>query len=72
MAHKYTSKTFSLSLLAGVIGQLLIGSQAGAQTSDETEAQKEEKIVVVGRRISQTDIGHPFCAAHSDPLKRIR
>ncbi|MFC3201345.1 TonB-dependent receptor [Alteromonas oceani] len=56
MAHKYTSKTFSLSLLAGVIGQLLIGSQAYAQTNNESEAQKEEKIVVVGRRISQTDI----------------
>ena len=56
MAQKHTCKPFSLTLLAGVIGQLLIGSQVSAQTSDETEAQKEEKIVVVGRRVSQTDI----------------
>ena len=56
MAHKYTSKTFSLTLLAGLIGPLLAGTPVSAQTADESDAQKEEKIVVVGRRISQTDI----------------
>lgn len=34
----------------------MAGAQASAQTNDGADAKNEEKIVVVGRRISQTDI----------------
>ncbi|HBY40291.1 MAG TPA: TonB-dependent receptor [Alteromonas sp.] len=50
------NKSFSLTVLAGVIGQLLFSVQANAQAADTEASATEEKIVVVGRRVSQTDI----------------
>ncbi|MCP3863280.1 MAG: TonB-dependent receptor [Aestuariibacter sp.] len=53
---KVKNKSFSLTVLAGVIGQLLFSAQANAQAADTEASATEEKIVVVGRRVSQTDI----------------
>jgi iron complex outermembrane receptor protein len=47
---------FTHTLLAAVIGSSLYGTAAMAQTSSSETAKEDEKIVVVGRRISQTDI----------------
>ena len=56
MMKKVKNKSFSLTVLAGVIGQLLFSVQANAQAADTEASATEEKIVVVGRRVSQTDI----------------
>ncbi len=56
MMKKVKNKSFSLTVLAGVIGQLLFSAQANAQAADTEASATEEKIVVVGRRVSQTDI----------------
>ncbi len=56
MMKQVKTKSFSLTVLAGVIGQLLFSAQANAQAADTEAASTEEKIVVVGRRVSQTDI----------------
>ena len=52
-----THKSFKYSLLTGVISQVLLSSHAHAQQPPtDQQAQSEEKIVVTGRRVSQTDI----------------
>lgn len=56
MMKQVKNKSFSLTVLAGVIGQLLFSAQANAQAADTEASATEEKIVVVGRRVSQTDI----------------
>ena len=56
MMKQVKNKSFSLTVLAGVIGQLLFSVQANAQAADTEASATEEKIVVVGRRVSQTDI----------------
>ena len=56
MMKQVKNKSFSLTVLAGVIGQLLFSAQANAQSADTEASATEEKIVVVGRRVSQTDI----------------
>ncbi|MFS1702684.1 TonB-dependent receptor [Alteromonas sp. AMM-1] len=56
MMKQAKTKSFSLTVLAGVIGQLLLSVQANAQSTDTEASTAEEKIVVVGRRVSQTDV----------------
>ena len=57
MNTRRTHKSFKYSLLAGVIGQALMSSHVNAQQSQtDQQTETEEKIVVTGRRVSQTDI----------------
>lgn len=57
MTNQKTSQRFIYSSLASIIGSLFLNAQGYAQTdTEDATAQDEEKIVVVGRRVSQTDI----------------
>lgn len=56
MTTRRTFKPFTFSILAGAISQILLTSPVQAQSAEDPEATPEEKIVVTGRRVSQTDI----------------
>ncbi|MDY6884630.1 MAG: hypothetical protein SWL02_12730, partial [Pseudomonadota bacterium] len=57
MTIKSTHTTFKCTLLAGIISQALIPTYANSQErTSEQQVETEEKIVVTGRRVTQTDI----------------